>query len=1248
MIDLKKDDERKEIISETYEHIRSLAIHLLNEQLNENFENAYQQWRWNNEKLSNYIYLNNERANILDNQTEFELENLSLRLAMRQVAEEKFVYKWTYSTAILYAATLVTTIGYGNISPKTTLGKISTVIYALIGILLVVSWLKLVGDSLALLVTQYYQYFSRCFRRHFKRKKIPLQEKIYLDEKVPFWVPITLLILYLLAGSVLFATWEGWSYIDSAYFSFITFTTIGFGDLVPGETTITHRNGRSLICAIYLLFGVMLTALSFKLIQEDIDRIKSCLFQRLGCILLETMTTIIDNDSKESTNIILFDHDWKYTYLTNSSSNEEFISMNCDDHQWKKINLPHYEITYDSLIYWYRKKFEWKQKSDFQQHIYLNFYSNEDEDNRQIYSIVIWLNETMIYSGNLPKSIQLTKYLRINSDNILAVCSTQGYTLSLHTRILIPHVCSGSIKYDDYNGNGSGRRLQTLDYTASFDDSDGLIDIFIDPLRKMKTATQHEQVDVNEDWECIHVVGSQQPETETILKTRPIPRLAILMLIVGTRGDVQPFIALAKALLSHGHRVRLATHEVFRTFVRENGIEFYPLAGNPADLMSFMVKNAGIVPSVSSIVAGDIAKSRRVIADILASTWKACIEDDDETGVSFIAEAIIANPPSYGHIHCAQKLQIPLHMIFTMPWSPTVQFPHPLCKIDYNRASIEKINFLSYHLVEVFTWSGMRSIINEFRKDTLGLSTLHIRQAVRLMLDEHVPHTYCWSPSLVPKPDDWPEHIDISGFFFLDLATNYKPPEDLMQFLKSGDPPIYIGFGSITGHDSERILQVVLEALRITGYRALFSGFDVDVDSLPDSVFRIGNCPHDWLFQHVTAVCHHGGAGTTAAGLRAGKPTIIVPFFGDQFFWGSVISKSGAGPPPIPGKSITAKQLAAAFTFVHDPKVQSAALKISSAFHHEHGCENAVRLFHTNLSLSKMHSDLESSFSACFRLKDYNLQISRPVAQVLVAAEAIEESQLTLLATHDWNKSMYVNRLESYASGFRRAISRFADSVRPSKRSSSVNYLERNSSCSTPHITKHNLINVGRPFKDNLPLYGDIKEQPPQEEYDENSKLAEKVKRGVHYDLPPTIVKKSSVHNRSRSTADAIPSSTINHFRKNNSKSRTTDNILPNSPYQNQRTRNIHSAKTNKKKQDLVLPKQKPILQLKDKNNSTSTEQKAADISGLSIDVCKKILADFKQIQSARRRSIDKSKHQMGISILPNSHRRRSQSSIVH
>ena len=153
----------------------------------------------------------------------------------------------------------------------------------------------------------------------------------------------------------------------------------------------------------------------------------------------------------------------------------------------------------------------------------------------------------------------------------------------------------------------------------------------------------------------------------------------------------------------------------------------------------------------------------------------------------------------------------------------------------------------------------MRDLINDFRKTTLGLPALHTRQAVRLLIDERVPYTYCWSPSVVPRPADWPGHIDVCGFFFLDLATNYEPPADLVQFLKSGDPPIYIGFGSITGHDSKRLSSAILEALNKTGYRALLSGFDLDEHDLPDNVFKIGNCPHDWLFQHGTyrlLACH--------------------------------------------------------------------------------------------------------------------------------------------------------------------------------------------------------------------------------------------------------------------------------------------------------------------------------------------------------------------------------------------------------
>jgi hypothetical protein len=155
----------------------------------------------------------------------------------------------------------------------------------------------------------------------------------------------------------------------------------------------------------------------------------------------------------------------------------------------------------------------------------------------------------------------------------------------------------------------------------------------------------------------------------------------------------------------------------------------------------------------------------------------------------------------------------------------------------------------------------MRDIVNNFRKKILGLSILHTRQSIKALVDERVPHTYCWSPSLVTKPHDWGTHIDVSGFFFLDLGTAYtNPPEDLLDFLdlnnndhkdrKRRPPPIYIGFGSITGHDSRRILGVVVVALEKSGYRALIYGLATDIDHLPSNIFKIGNVPHDWLFQH--------------------------------------------------------------------------------------------------------------------------------------------------------------------------------------------------------------------------------------------------------------------------------------------------------------------------------------------------------------------------------------------------------------
>ena len=418
--------------------------------------------------------------------------------------------------------------------------------------------------------------------------------------------------------------------------------------------------------------------------------------------------SLLDNcGTKDSSIVVHFDRDWRVIHLINQSPDDDYALLDYDDNHWQMIQLPHCDTAEPSSTYWYRKKFDWNYQFDTQQHIFLNFtfteVENDDHQSNEnpISFFSLWLNQKPIYTGKLPNEpIELTPYLITSKENILTICSTQGDPLSLYARIIMPRVCMGHVDFQDIDSTTLKRRHKTLDFTASYNDAHGLIDVSVDVLRKI-SANKPED-DEFADWDRIS--DEESGEARAAFDLGSIPRLAIVILIVGTRGDVQPFIALAKELLTYGHRVRIATHETFRKFVRENGIEFYPLAGNPADLMSFMVKNAGIVPSIGSIIAGDVGKSRSIIAEILASTWKACTEDDDETGIPFIAEAIIANPPSYGHIHCAEKLQIPLHIMFTMPWSPTAAFPHPFCKVDADfgpQSATDRINKASYDVVEM-------------------------------------------------------------------------------------------------------------------------------------------------------------------------------------------------------------------------------------------------------------------------------------------------------------------------------------------------------------------------------------------------------------------------------------------------------------------------------------------------------------------------------------------------------------------
>ncbi|CAG8279064.1 unnamed protein product [Penicillium salamii] len=485
-------------------------------------------------------------------------------------------------------------------------------------------------------------------------------------------------------------------------------------------------------------------------------------------------------------------------------------------------------------------------------------------------------------------------------------------------------------------------------------------------------------------------------------------KLNIVIQIVGSRGDVQPFIALGNALQKHGHRVRIATHDVFAEFVHKSGLEFYPIGGDPTELMAYMVKNPGLIPQMKTLREGEVQRKQAMVAKMLDGCWRSCIEDDHLTNEPFVADAIIANPPSFAHVHCAQALSIPVHLMFTMPWSSTKAFPHPLANMDPSSMDPRTANWVTYGVVEWLTWQGLGDVINQWR---ISIDLEPIPATVGPSLPEalKVPHTYCWSPALVPKPKDWPAHIDVCGFFFRD-PPSYSPPSELAEFLQAGPPPVYIGFGSIVVDNPQKLIDTVVIAIVRSGVRAIISkGWSGLVGAPNPNIYYIDDCPHEWLFQHVAAVVHHGGAGTTACGLKNGKPTAIVPFFGDQPFWGNMISRAGAGPSPIPYASLNFQRLTAAIQYCLTPQAREAANKISLKMHNEAGIDAAVDSFHRNLPMDRMRCALIPNQVANWKYKKHNtsLSLSKPAVQILIEHQKIHEAHL---AVHHVNPIVIENR----------------------------------------------------------------------------------------------------------------------------------------------------------------------------------------------------------------------------------------------
>jgi UDP:flavonoid glycosyltransferase YjiC (YdhE family) len=241
--------------------------------------------------------------------------------------------------------------------------------------------------------------------------------------------------------------------------------------------------------------------------------------------------------------------------------------------------------------------------------------------------------------------------------------------------------------------------------------------------------------------------------------------------------------------------------------------------------------------------------------------------------------------------------------------------------------------------------------------------------------------------------------VNIAGFSFLPLASKYRPPPELVSFLQSGSPPVYIGFGSIVVDDPQMLAATIIDATRIAGVRALVSRGWSDLGEMmatPPNVFMLGDCPHDWLFKHVSCVVHHGGAGTTAAGIAAGKPSVVVPFFGDQPFWGDMVAQAGAGPQPIPYNLLTSANLAAAITDALAPTILENARSLSNKISAEQGSETAARSFLGQLPLRSIRCSLTPRRSAVWRYEQGEVKISAFAAITLKREGLIRLNDLEL------------------------------------------------------------------------------------------------------------------------------------------------------------------------------------------------------------------------------------------------------------
>jgi UDP:flavonoid glycosyltransferase YjiC (YdhE family) len=423
--------------------------------------------------------------------------------------------------------------------------------------------------------------------------------------------------------------------------------------------------------------------------------------------------------------------------------------------------------------------------------------------------------------------------------------------------------------------------------------------------------------------------------------------MRIRIVTIGSQGDVRPYVAFGVGLRRAGHDVRILAHAGFEELVRSRGLDFAPVAGDPRELAVEENRDLRNLHEAGRNPFRWWHTFNKVDAPFMRQRLRDCWEGCRD------AEVIVVSmlPYLFGYA-IAKKLGIPLVRAFYSPVSPTRSAPvdalPPWLQLG------QRFNLATYHVQRQVLWEIARPWVAEACREVLGIQSLPRREPFSDLDRRQQLLLYAYSEAVAPRPQDWGDWIEVTGYWFLDRASGWTPPPALTAFLEDGAPPVCVGFGSMT-YDRPEILRIVSDALNKTGQRAvLLAGWGgLRPPELPRHMFTIDWAPLNWLFPRMSAVVHHGGAGTTSEGLRAGVPTVVVPFFYDQFFWARRVFAAGAGPEPIPRTKLSADTLARSIRIAaSDQEIRRRVTAISRRIQAEDGVARAVVAFERHLRRS--------------------------------------------------------------------------------------------------------------------------------------------------------------------------------------------------------------------------------------------------------------------------------------------------------